>query len=432
MNKRFPKAKWVLPAVIDPPERLCFTIQVPNERQHIAAFRGALLNLASAIAWQDDPDHTAKDVALVWRSIVDEVDNCLMAVTDVRQNEESPCILEKQIDGGGYVEFADLQKCPPILRRNGSLIQGSTDGGLTFFTFPEANETIEGTDEPAWPDPPPGETGNCLAAENITAMLAQEVSEWINTLNAGALALGIITVVMGALAIVITLGTATPAIVGIATVIVGTGASGLSTAFTEAVYDQFKCMISCRISSDGSVNVEQFNNILSDVDDQTGTAWTLIELWMNLRGPVGFTRLGAAAGITTGDCDDCECPTREITMLFGTCPESIVEPAQTVTMTSVAYPNYGASNTAYLVSFCIPASADVTLAFSGYSIWDIGDPTNTVYSYANAPLDGCDFGDHTAVRQSDNPPFVPLNWPDLKGFFVASKTAFTVNVTFDF
>jgi len=46
------------------------TLQVPNERFHIAAFRGALLDLASAYKWQDDPDHKAREVANVWKGVI--------------------------------------------------------------------------------------------------------------------------------------------------------------------------------------------------------------------------------------------------------------------------------------------------------------------------------------------------------------------------
>jgi len=81
-NRRFPRAKWVLPDVIDPPERICFQIQVPKNRFHLAAFRGALLNLASAVNWQDDPDHTAKEVAKVWDKIYTQVTACVECDTN--------------------------------------------------------------------------------------------------------------------------------------------------------------------------------------------------------------------------------------------------------------------------------------------------------------------------------------------------------------
>jgi len=68
---------WALPAVVHPPKTRCFTIQVPDDREYIAAFRGALLALASGYNWADDEAHTAREVALVWWDIVEKVDQCL-------------------------------------------------------------------------------------------------------------------------------------------------------------------------------------------------------------------------------------------------------------------------------------------------------------------------------------------------------------------
>lgn len=70
------KAKWVLPEVVDPSERYCFQIQVPKDPYHLAAFRGAILALASGYNWQDDTAHTARQVALVWREIYYAIKTC--------------------------------------------------------------------------------------------------------------------------------------------------------------------------------------------------------------------------------------------------------------------------------------------------------------------------------------------------------------------
>jgi len=67
---------WALPAVVHPPKSRCFTIQVPDDREYVAAFRGALLELASGYNWADDLAHTAKEVALVWRDVIEQVDRC--------------------------------------------------------------------------------------------------------------------------------------------------------------------------------------------------------------------------------------------------------------------------------------------------------------------------------------------------------------------
>jgi hypothetical protein len=75
MARRNPPAKWVLPNVVDPP-RICFQIEVPNDVQHLAAFRGAILNLAAAYKWQDDLAHTAKRVAAVWDDVYTKIRTC--------------------------------------------------------------------------------------------------------------------------------------------------------------------------------------------------------------------------------------------------------------------------------------------------------------------------------------------------------------------
>lgn len=71
MTRRNPPAKWTLPDNINPATSTCYTIPVPDDPFHRAAFWGALLDLASAYKWADDPDHKAREVALVWRNIVD-------------------------------------------------------------------------------------------------------------------------------------------------------------------------------------------------------------------------------------------------------------------------------------------------------------------------------------------------------------------------
>jgi len=68
---------WSLPAVVHPPKTRCFVVQVPDDREYIAAFRGAMMELASGYNWQNDPDHTAREVALVWRDVIENISQCL-------------------------------------------------------------------------------------------------------------------------------------------------------------------------------------------------------------------------------------------------------------------------------------------------------------------------------------------------------------------
>jgi len=122
MSKRYPRAKWVLPEVIDPDGEICYIVRVPNERFHIAAFLGALQNLASASQWADDSAHKARQVALVWRDVVDNLEKraCETLAPCVREIggdvpmglfRQEGCKLQFSIDGECWCTIYDPSEC---------------------------------------------------------------------------------------------------------------------------------------------------------------------------------------------------------------------------------------------------------------------------------------------------------------------------------
>lgn len=76
MGKNHPRMRYTLPLVVNPAERKCISVYVPNEPYHIAAFRGQLEALARASSWGNDNAHTALEVARVWREVVDNTEEC--------------------------------------------------------------------------------------------------------------------------------------------------------------------------------------------------------------------------------------------------------------------------------------------------------------------------------------------------------------------
>jgi len=88
-NVRNPRAKWVLPTNVHPKTHTDWCVPVPDDPFYRAAFLGALQNLGAAYLWQDDAAHTAKQVARVWRDIIDQLQNCPKSVprhgTDVEE-----------------------------------------------------------------------------------------------------------------------------------------------------------------------------------------------------------------------------------------------------------------------------------------------------------------------------------------------------------
>lgn len=139
MSRRNPPAKWVLPTIVNPPGRRCFVIEVPDETFHIAAFRGALLNLAAAYKWEDDLAHTARDVALVWRQVYENVRECpptqIVGGGDsledylIRQNPDDPCLLEFSADGTHWCLLADFSLCLPSPQQPGAGAEQPPPGG---------------------------------------------------------------------------------------------------------------------------------------------------------------------------------------------------------------------------------------------------------------------------------------------------------------
>lgn len=144
MTRRNPSARWVLPEIIDPPDRVCYIVEVPNERAHIAAFLGVMQELASGSRWADDPQHKARLVAKVWRKIADNLrkrrcDNiCPPQFTIgadggddfmLRQNPDNPCELQTSVDGVTWCTWADLSLCIPAGNQPGSGAEQPPAGG---------------------------------------------------------------------------------------------------------------------------------------------------------------------------------------------------------------------------------------------------------------------------------------------------------------
>jgi len=128
MTRRNPPMKWVLPDVVNPPSRKCFTVLVPDEEHHIAAFRGALLALSSGYSWADDEAHTAKDVAAVWNDVVNNVFECGPGIPFA-------CPYDLIASDGGFVHVSEPNLSPDGYRGYydpgfGWVVSQETDTGV--------------------------------------------------------------------------------------------------------------------------------------------------------------------------------------------------------------------------------------------------------------------------------------------------------------
>ncbi len=165
MPRRNDPMQWALPKDINPGRTLCFTVPVPNDREHIAAFRGAMMELASGYNWTDDEAHTARAVALVWRSIVDAL-------------RPGPC--PDPNDGSGGFDMEEFMSCLcEVLRWQNGRLQALCCGDWTDIPGFESVITDGGTQPPPAGVLAPGEceTYNVVLQGNGQYLLPNPVQE---------------------------------------------------------------------------------------------------------------------------------------------------------------------------------------------------------------------------------------------------------------
>jgi len=108
--------------VVDPADSVCFQVPVPNDRQHIAAFLGAVYELAKPYKWANDDAHTAIQVGAVWLAIFEALrrNNCDCPpggggdgddMPRLRQSPTNPCILEQECLPDQWITLFDVSLC---------------------------------------------------------------------------------------------------------------------------------------------------------------------------------------------------------------------------------------------------------------------------------------------------------------------------------
>lgn len=305
---------FILPTVIDPPERVCITIEVPNDFWHLQAFWNSIYNLTYWYSWQRDDLKQGKDVAEVWKAVYEQarLDNpfdggsCDM-LEDVRQNEESPCTLEKTLDGITWTPWANLRLCAGKLSRfnpSTGVYETSTDGGETWEPDPENNPLNQGT----YRRPPlTGENAKCDAAANARAYL----EDLVNQVKAGVDALASITFVIGSVTTLIAVATAgaafpAAAVIDVTSALFYAGSSALSLAFDSAFYEDMQCIFYCQSNEDGQYDATQWQAVIDDLNAIGGLAGGSMAIAVQIAGADGLSNMGTV-GAGGGDCSECDC-----------------------------------------------------------------------------------------------------------------------------
>jgi len=274
-NRRPP---WKIPAVINPPDRRCIQINIPDDPEHIAIFWGVLRGLSDWQRWEREATKSGTLVAQVWREVVyaidwsgDECMGCCPQPTNRRYNAD------------GELEV-------------------SYDNGATWVTDPSLDDRFSGTIAP----PIAGADGTekaCAAAASGEEWVKQNLIESLETgatfadLNAAGVALIALLGVTGIGLLV----------AGFAAAIFVAGVSAVQAAFTTEVWTQFRCILYCHIEPDGSFTTAGWQAVKTDIlSDFTGVVSVILYNWVNSVGPVGLTNSARSGFVATADCTSCE------------------------------------------------------------------------------------------------------------------------------
>jgi hypothetical protein len=117
MSRKRTKYRLPIPATKNPPGRLCVSFQIPDDIDHIAAFWGYFRGIGSALAWKDDRDHNAREIAALWWGIYQDAHRAFLAtkgqccIGDGMQFRQNGCKLEYSIDCIVWHTLYDPSNC---------------------------------------------------------------------------------------------------------------------------------------------------------------------------------------------------------------------------------------------------------------------------------------------------------------------------------
>lgn len=275
-NRRPP---WKIPAVIDPPERRCIQINVPDDPEHIAILWGVLRGLSDWQRWERESTKSGTLVAQVWSKVVYAID---------WSGEEC------------------MGCCPqPTNRRYNSAgqLEVSYDNGANWVVDPSLDSRFSGIIAP----PVEGEDGAdkaCAGAASAEEYVKQNL---IDALQDGAAYADLNAAAVGLIALLGVTGIGL-LIAGFAAAVFLAGVTVVQAAFTSEVWTTFRCILYCHISPDASFTEGQWNAVKHDILDQfTGVVSAILYNWVNSVGPVGLTNSARSHFVAAADCSSCEC-----------------------------------------------------------------------------------------------------------------------------
>jgi len=291
-----------IPDVIDPPDSMPMTLCIPRNRDHMAAFFGALYQLTVWNSWQQDGTEHGKELAAVWWRYFlswDRVMNDLECEDGMNECCTEPAIILRINPTTGNVEQ-------------------SSDGGVTWT--PQAGNLQSVIVTPVPPVTNGVANTKCDAASNVKG----QVDVWIDqvsndfTTATSLLEFGVavLVAILSAVLVVLSAGALTPLealvlpTIGAALAAAwGAGKAVFDAYWSTANRDQVFCAAVCTIGDDGSFTEAQFTAFWQRCNAHLppSPAKMLFMGFLSSVGRAGLCAMAASGTSADSDCSDCVC-----------------------------------------------------------------------------------------------------------------------------
>lgn len=258
----------------------CVCVPVPQEERHKQAFLAQIFALSRWWTWQRDAQKRGKDAAEVWKKVYE----CVM------ENMENCCCGSK--------------KEPLLAFNNEGQLIASYDGGVTWQLAPELDPRLTSVIAPHLP----GNDGNekrCNAAWATEAVVRDDIVQKLKDANLG---IEMVSLIAGALAIYLSAGTLAPLIVSLVGSAMAVGSAAVDAAFTNSVWEQFRCILYCNMRDDASFSSSDVQQIKAEISTRIGgLAGELLIGTVDAFGRIGLTNAARSKRATGSGCEDCYC-----------------------------------------------------------------------------------------------------------------------------
>jgi len=291
-----------IPDVIDPPDSMEMTLCIPKNRDHMSAFFGALYQLTLWQSWQEDDAHSGAELAKVWWRYYLSW-NRTMSELDCEEGMSKCC-----------VPNPELKRIDPVSERP----QVSYDNGATWQQSPDDTESKITLLPPIVRSGSP--KTKCDAATNAIQHINELITATGENLTTAAdvfsLGIAIAEAALGLFLVIVSAGTLSPLVIGLATAIwaaatsvFALGIDGYNAYWTTDKQDLIFCKIVCNIGENGQFTEAQYQAFRSQVKAAlpASPALDIVMTTINAGGAQGLSQMASYGSWATADCDSCDC-----------------------------------------------------------------------------------------------------------------------------